>query len=204
MSCSIPDIVNSIYNFKPFKCDNLDDLCEALVMFFDTYSPQSDEYVKTLCSKVKSLEKIKLCSGSWNIPLFDAKFLEKPDNTYYKVFRKSTMLSDDECYKQLSYEFHKGWVTPNEWLQAEVSQSKGLTGLKPKEEGGSGGRFHLLYDHDQAMTYLESRVDEDFLSKSEAVIATVNARNLQTLDLVYIPPNNFVWGVDAKEIYVKL
>jgi hypothetical protein len=122
------------------------------------------------------------------------------ERTYYKVLRKTNNISKELVYQ---YEFHKDFVPINKWIQAEISSSDGLCGLKPKNEGGCGGRFHLLLDYLQAQTYLSKRTDNEWFPKEVAEIVPVRAKKFSTIDLIYVPPTTFVWGIDSEEMYVK-
>lgn len=191
---------NHIQNLTPFECDNLEILQAA---FFKCFFTRWDR--KILDSLVKTIHDwnkfIKPLRGSWNCPVFSVKDkYGDEERTYYKVLRKTNNIVTKLSYQ---YEFHREFVPINEWIQAEVSSSAGLYGLKKKEEGGTGGRFHLLLDYSQAYVYLSKRTDTNWFTKEVAEIVPVRARKFQTIDLIYVPPTTFVWGIDSEEMFVK-
>lgn len=183
----------------PFECDNIEILKVAIFKLFSPFWSKSnvDNVVKTLHYWDKVIKPFR---GSWNCPLFTVrdKYGDE-ERIYYKVFRK-TNLSTESPYE---YEFHNSHVPLNKWIQAEISQSSGLSGLKKKEEGGCGGRFHLLLDYLQAHIYLSREAETTWLPKEAAEIVQVRARKFQTIDLIYVPPTTFVWGIDSEEMFVK-
>jgi hypothetical protein len=132
-----------------------------------------------------------LAGGSWNVPMW---WVNPNINAHpYKIFRKP--LKHDE----LVYEFHKEAVPLNRWIEAEISSSRGLTGLETKEHA----KFHMFLDSVQAASYLDIAQHSTAYKEHEPVILPVKAKNYMTVDLIYVPPTRFVWGIDAKEIKVN-
>ena len=63
----------------------------------------------------------------------------------------------------------------------------------------------MLWNKRQAEVYLSNRADVTaWFTSQEAVMVPVEPRSVETIDLVYVPPKLFVWGIDSKEMYVKL
>jgi hypothetical protein len=62
----------------------------------------------------------------------------------------------------------------------------------------------MLLDENSAATYLNTRTFSPWFTPQEAMMTKVKGRNWQTIDLVYIPPKTWVWGVDAEEMYIEL
>lgn len=195
----LSSLQNHIKNLTPFECNNIEILKVAFVKLFS-----SSWDIGSLNSLIKTLhywdKTIKPFRGSWNCPLFMVrdKYGDEERN-YYKVFRKTNLVEKFPY----AYEFHNSHVLLNEWIQAEISQSSQLSGLAEKEEGGGGGRFHLLLDYLQAHTYLSKETDTSWFPKEVAEIVQVRARKFQTIDLIYVPPTTFVWGIDSEEMFVK-
>lgn len=191
---------NHIQNLTPFECDNLEILQAAFFKCFFTRWDRKilDFIVKTIHDWNKFIKPLR---GSWNCPVFMVRDrYGDEERIYYKVLRKTNNIAKELSY---AYEFHNSYVPLNTWIQAEISQSSGLYGLKKKEEGGCGGRFHLLLDYLQAQSYLSKRIDTSWLTKDVAEIVQVRARKFQTIDLIYVPPTTFVWGIDSEEMFVK-
>lgn len=196
----INDLIQKIESLTAFECDDLDLLKDAISQFQKIKYGYSVEAV-TSCIDMWNRDIKPFYKGSWNCPLFIVKDVYRDEErTYYKVLRKTNDTSTDLVYQ---YEFHKDFVPINKWIQAEISSSDGLSGLIPKTEGGCGGRFHLLLDYLQAKTYLSKRTDDTWFPKEIAEIVQVRARKFQTIDLIYVPPTTFVWGIDSEEMYLK-
>ena len=192
----VEQLQEHIRTYTPFECSNWNALSEA---FLNEYDPCWGISIVWTIGCVRSLQQFEKFRGSWNVHikgLYDCQ-----ERTAYKVFRQPTRSTDTFQYK---YEFHESDVPINKWIQSEISGSRGLSGIKKKEEGGTGGFFHMLYNQDQAAAYLNARAIENdaWFPKTEAVIKQVRGRNFQSIDLVYIPPKQFVWGIDAYEMYV--
>lgn len=191
------ELLDKIINQEPFECSNLDVLCSAIAEVYEPAWGNSLIWILGCLRKMKQFEK---CNGSWNVPLWHVA------QTYdevecYKVFRKPNPLPlfPKENYDEIVYEFHPNKVHPNKWMQAEVSGSGRLTGLCPES-----AKFHMLMNANQAFAYLESRRHCVAYHDYTPYISKVKARRLVTVDLVYSPPKQWVWGVDAKEMYVSL
>ena len=188
-----------IQNLTPFECDNWDSLCLAVVEEYDAEAWRSNLIWIIGCIRHgKLVEKMQ---GSWNFPLRFISDSEVKQQDAYKVFRKHWHLnSENFIVPELRYEFHETPVVSHQWLKAEISGSPGLTGLEKH-----GGRFHLLWNKEQAEAYLSTRAGATaWFTPQEAVMVPVEGRSFDTLDLVYVPPKLFVWGIDSKEMYVKL
>lgn len=181
---------------KPFECTDWDVLCSSII---EEYEASWGTSLIWVLGSIRYLKKFEKDYGSWNVPLqwvFDCQ-KEKPA---YKVFREHSVNTEHP----LKYEFHPASVPINQWINAEVSGSPYLSGIRKKEEGGHGGKFHMLTDIQQATAYLNSRIDTTgWFTRQEAVIKEVKGRNFVTIDLVYSPPKTFVWGIDAEEMYVE-
>lgn len=193
---------NHIQNLTPFECDNFSPLLLAIYQqYSDSWKiklPDILDCIGTWDAGIKSVYPKYM--GSWNCPIRWVRDLYKDEeHNYYKVLRKNT-ISQKTTYQ---YEFHNSLIPKNEWIQAEISSSNGLYGLKKREEGGMGGRFHLLLDYLQAQTYLSKRIDDTWFPKTIATIVPVRARKFQSIDLIYVPPTTFVWGIDSDEILVN-
>ena len=201
---SVMEIRQHIRNLTPFECDNWDTLCSAVIEEYDT--AWRTELIWIIGGFRQTLPRIKKMKGSWNFPLRWVSDDMIGRHEAYKVFRKRWYLNKDNYIQpQLRYEFHEAPVVSRQWLQAEISGSPGLSGLTKKEEGGTGGKFHMLWNKRQAEVYLSNRADvTDWFTSQEAVIVPVEPRSVETIDLVYVPPKLFVWGIDSKEMYVKL
>lgn len=195
----INDLIQKIESLTAFECDNLDLLKNAISQFQKSKYGYSLESI-TNCIDMWNRDIKPFHKGSWNCPLFMVRDVYgNTERTYYKVLRKINNIAKKLVYQ---YEFHNSHVPLNEWIQAEISSSNGLYGLKKKEDGGCGGRFHLLLDYWQAQTYLSKRTDE-WLPVENTAIVPVRARKFQTIDLIYVPPTTFVWGIDSEEMFVK-
>lgn len=204
----------AIQRFLPFECSDWDALCQAIVEEYEAETwRHSLVWILGCIRKMKQFEHLQ---GSWNVPL-RAVWNYQDEKPAYKVFRQPRQTSfiyrngelqlPIETHKgYFEYEFHPSAVPVNQWLQCELSSSKCLTGMKPKSEGGTGGRFHMLMDERQAQTYLNTRGSENdsWFTKRDGVIKQVKGRDFATIDLVYVPPKTWVWGVDANEMYVEL
>jgi hypothetical protein len=140
--------------------------------------------------------------GSWNILLYHVE--DYLPNTYYKVFRIPYQLGFPQLYgepsKQIEYEYHPDFMPCNQWIIAEISESPRLTGVKGT---GCPPKFHLLYNKTQAEFYLESCKDHTTFYNCTPYISKVKAQKFFTMDLIYVPPISFMWGIDAEEIYVE-
>ena len=194
---------NHIQNLTPFECDNIPALIVALMK---EYSPEWKSNLDDIVNYINSWDvdiksKYPKYKGSWNCPIQCVRDrFGNEERPYYKVLRKTNNIAKEFIY---SYEFHESFVPVNEWIQAEISSSKSIGGLKKKEEGGCGGRFHLLLDYLQAQAYLSKRTDPTWFPKEIAEIVAVRARKFQSIDLIYVPPTTFVWGIDSEEMFVK-
>lgn len=187
----VEQLQQHIRNYTPFECSNWNVLGEA---FLNEYDPIWGTSIVWTVGCIRSLQKFEKFRGSWNAHV---KRVDNYQELYsYKVFRQRI--------NTFKYEFHDAEVPINTWIKAEVSGSTGLSGIKKKEDGGDGGYFHMLYNESQAIAYLNTRALENdaFFPKTEAVIKKVIGRFFCSIDLVYIPPKQFVWGIDAYEMYV--
>lgn len=189
-----------IQSLTPFECDNFLALLMAIKQQYSTnWRIQLNDildYIGMLGASIKNKYK-----GSWNCPIkYITDDSEYCDKSYYKVLRKTNSPIEEYSY---AYEFHQSYVPLNMWIQAEISSSKNVCGLKNKDDGGSGGKFHLLLDYLQAQEYLSKRIDNTWFPKEVAEIVPVRARKFQTIDLIYVPPTTFVWGIDSEEMFVK-
>ncbi len=180
-------IRHCIKNHLPFSCNNFNDLCTALSLEYGTNGVWVNQ-LSTVLYQAKSFERHKNVSGSFNINLkwWPGFGQSNSEVTTYKVFKKS----NDNNFR---FEFHDSQVPTNQWLQSDVSGSAGLSGLKYKVES----HFHTLMDNVQATNYCNfSHL------KNDAFIKRVKIRKCKYIDLIYVPPNQFVWGVDAYEMFV--
>lgn len=193
-------LVNCIKNLHPFECTDWDILCDA---FIEAYDPDWMTSPIWTVSLVRGLQRFEKMQGSWNAPVRLVYDYQK-ERELYKVFRQHKELKNNVFVKEISYEFHPAKVEGNKWLDCEISGSPSLTGMKPKEEGGTGGRFHMIVDELQANLYLMNRVNSPWFTPQEAVVKKVKGKNFQTIDLLYVPPKLFLWGVDATNMYVEL
>lgn len=186
---------NHIRNLTPFECgcSDLDSLCSAIIEEYDSETWRTDlVFVTSIIRLAPEYEKFH---GSWNFPIRAVENWEMERETY-KVFRKI----ESDPFTLYKYEFHNSIVTPHQWLKAEISGSPGLSGINIPEQA----KFHMLYDKTQAETYLSTRTNTPWFTENEAVIKKVKGRNFKTIDLIYIPPKQWVWGIDASEMYVEL
>ncbi len=201
---SVNQIREHIRNRTAFECDDLDSLVSAIIHEYDAKTWKS-KLIWVIGGIRRTVPAVKGMNGSWNFHLRFISDEEVGQNQPYKVFRKRWYVVNDLLLPQFQYEFHEAPVVSRQWLQAEISGSPGLTGLMSKDRGGTGGRFHLLWNKQQAEAYLNKRVNETaWFSLQEAVMVPVEGRAFQTLDLVYIPPKLFVWGIDSEQMYVNL
>jgi len=184
-----------ILNQKPFDCHDLNVLCKAIV---DIYDESWCNSLIWLLGSIRSLKAFEYEIGSWNVPFrpVDNPRLERKA---YKVFRKPLIDLNDQN-KKYAFEFHQSWVPTNQWITATVSSSIGLTGIYHEEFA----KFHLLCDTEQAHTYLFSRSKHNLEPLYDMCICEVKATNFITIDLIYVPPTQFMWGINAKEIYISL
>ena len=190
-------IRKAIQNFDPFECDDFDALCSAIVEEYDADNWQiSLTWTLGLIRRMKAFEKMW---GSWNVPI-RVVWGYQEEKPAFKVFRQHWNLDKNVFKKEYRYEFHQSVVSPGAWLKASISGSPGLTGLNNPDQA----KFHLLYDKRQAEAYLGTRTDWPWFTPHEAVIKEVKGRLFQTIDLVYIPPKQWVWGIDANEMYIEL
>lgn len=197
----VQNLREHIRNLTPFECDDWDALCSAIIYEYD-----ADTWKSKLIWVLGCVRKTKQWAGtkgSYNVPL-KSLYDDDGEREAYKVFRRFQELKNNIFMKEYAYEYHPKWVQPNQWLQAELSGSPDLTGLTPKEQGGTGGRFHTILDKAQAVRYLNTVASNHWLPPQWAEIRPVKTRKCQTMDLVYIPPKTFVWGIDASEMYVEL
>lgn len=193
---------NHIRSNTPFECDDYEALLGAI--FLEHRPEWRINLMQVLVSIRDCYTVIRKGNyqGSWNCPIQYVKDVYgEGEYPFYKVLRKTNSIISQKV--PYAYEFHNACVPVNEWIQAEISASSGLYGLKPKTEGGCGGRFHLLLDRLQAEAYLSKRTDAQWFTPEVATIVQVNARKFQTIDLVYVPPTTFVWGIDSEEMFVK-
>lgn len=184
--------LDSINTRQPFECDDWDALCSAII---NAWQPSWGISLIWILSSIRYLKQFeKLPGGSWNVPL-----IWLPTNTteqnFYKIFRKPK----DPSIEGIEFEFHPCVVQTDQWLKAEISQSKYLTGFTKPEHA----KFHMFYDEVQAKEYLSRNANWANYQEHTPMIMKVTARNLYTIDLIYIPPNHFMWGMDAKEMFVK-
>ncbi len=193
----MPTIIESIEKQLPFECNNFNELCSAVTEAYDPSWCNSLIWILGCLRHIKQFEK---CNGSWNVPLWSMNPTSVGEIDCYKVFRKPTPLPlfPNEMCDEIVYEFHPKKVHTNEWIKAELSGSQRLTGLCPKS-----AKFHMLINFDQAISYLASRKDCVAYRDYTPYISKVKARNVVTVDLVYIPPKQWVWGIDAKEMFVN-
>lgn len=185
---NVQKIVDCIHQQRPFDCDNLDELCTAITTAYSTSWSLSLVWI---LGCVRKMRHHKDQVGSWNIPMWWVR--PDVDVNPYKVFRRPTKTSE------LVYEFHKDTVPLNKWVEAELSGSEGLTGLSSKEFA----KFHFFLNSLQAASYLDIRKDCVAYTDHEPVILPVKGKNYLTVDLIYVPPTRFVWGIDAKEMHVN-
>lgn len=190
-------IQKAIRNFEPFQCDNLDTLCSAVVEEYDADNWRiSLTWTLGLIRKMKAFEKMH---GSWNIPIRVVWGFQE-ERPAFKVVRQRWDFKSNVFKKEYAFEFHQSLIPSGQWLKAEISGSPGLTGIKDPENA----KFHLLYDKRQAEAYLGTRTHSPWFTPQEEVIKEVRGRMFQTIDLIYIPPVQWVWGIDANEMYVEL
>jgi len=202
----MPNIQENIVKTQPFECDDWDELCSAIIDVYDICWGIS--LVWTL-GCIRWLKGVENGVGSWNIPMWKVATDPHKEIEVYKVFIApelpvygSTILPQKEIF----YEFHQEKVLTNKWLKAELSGSAGLTGL----ENPDHARFHMLIDKNQAEFYLDSRIEtqskveryRELYKDCYPFVHPVKARNFTTVDLIYVPPISFMWGIDAKEMYV--
>lgn len=192
-----------IKNLIPFEldCDHLDDLCSAIIEEYE-YEGWYSKLIWIL-GCLRHAPAYKGLSGSWNFPLRYVNDWER-ERECFKIIREHRTFKNNVLAKEYWYEFHQAPVIGNKWLEAEISGSPGLAGLKPKEQDGTGGRFHLLCNENSASAYLSTRTNTPWFTPQEAVMKKVRGRKFQTVDLVYVPPKTWVWGVDAYEMFVEL
>ena len=187
----------AIRNLDPFECSDWSALCSAVIeeYDYDTWRTSLTWVLGTIW-QVKQFEKMH---GSWNVPIRAVPNYQE-EKSAFKVLRCHRELENNHFVKQYAFEFHASYVPKNQWIKAEISGSPGLTGIKNPENA----KFHMLYDERQAVAYLGTRTHSPWFQPQEAVIHKVIGREWQTIDLVYIPPKQWVWGVDANEMYVEL
>lgn len=186
----------SIAKKLPFECGNWDVLCQAIVEEYDASWGISITWILCGIRYLKQFETEP--GGSWNVPIKIVPFPEQ-ERDAYKIFRKPKKGTEGSEHGLLAHEFHPAWVPKNEWLQAEISQSKNLTGLTDPEQA----KFHMFYDKTQATSYLEKVADWKNYKQYDPLMQKVKGRNFLTIDLIYVPPKHFMWGIDAKELYVN-
>ena len=179
---------DDILKLRPFDCSNWDELCNAVI---DAYSPEWNNSLVWILGGIRYLKAFEKHSGSWNVPFWFVS--SNTDVELYKLFRKPKIQSEHP----LVYEFHPAPVVTNKWMEAAISGSARLTGLS---EGHA--KFHMLANETQAQFYLDGRKNCTAFSDHEPYVCKVKARNLMCVDLIYVPPTRFVWGVDAKEMFV--
>lgn len=199
----VQSLKEHIRNLTPFEleCIHLDDLCLAIVEEFDQATWHTKLiWVLGCLRKAPAYENL---SGSWNFPIKLVENWER-ERECYKVIRQHRIFKNNVFSKKYWYEFHQAPVVGNQWIKAEISGSPGLAGLTSVKDGGTGGRFHLLCNEQSASAYLGTRANDSWLTPQEAVMKKVRARKFQSLDLVYIPPKTWVWGIDSCEMYIEL
>ncbi len=184
-----------ILNQKPFECDDIDILCKEIT---DIYDETWCNSLEVTIEHIKCLKNFKHEIGSWNVPL---KWVDDPcvPRFAYKIFRKP-LIEFNDPNKKYAFEFHQSWVPTNQWLTATVSGSNGLTGIEHQDYA----KFHLLCDEEQAITYYISRIKEYSDPCYDPCICRVAAVNFFTVDLIYVPPKQFMWGIDARNIYMSI
>lgn len=187
----MPATKENILKMQSFDCNNWDELCCSIV---DSYSPEWNISIIEILSNIRSIKKFETKSGSYNVPMWHVN--PNQELECYKIFRKPMGQPEDT----LVYEFHPGQVFTNYWMKAEISGSPHLTGLTSPDQA----KFHMLMGESQVHAYLNSRKNCVLFSDHTPYICKVKARNFTTVDLIYVPPTTFVWGIDAKEIYVTL
>jgi len=185
----VPVSKDDILEMRPFDCDNFDELCSTII---ETYTPGWNNSLVWILGGIRYMEKFKQQKGSWNVPLWNIE--PNKEIELFKVFRKPKVQSEHP----LVYEFHPYHVVTNQWMTAELSGSERLTGLTSPE----AAKFHLLASEQQAYAYLDGRQNCVAFSDHDPYVCKVKARNLICVDLIYVPPNRWVWGVDAKEMFV--
>jgi len=194
---SVEQIRQAIRNLDPFECSDWDALSQAIVEEYD-YDNWRTSLVWIIGS-IRSLKQFEKLSGSWNVPM-RVVWGYQEEKPAFKVLRQRWDFKSNIFKKEYAFEFHQDTVSPGKWLDAHISGSPGLTGITIPENA----KFHMLYDKRQAEAYLGTRTNTPWFTPQEAVIKEVKGKMFHTIDLVYVPPVQWVWGIDASQMYIEL